>query len=130
MRPIGEASVLAGYVSETIGRGDREAPVCSDRKDGGAGLGGAGAPHTRRPRLRVGSQGGMPTRSPPEAGLAGDEFRNLPYPWVLSHFDVSGAGKSTVTPENPATCPDPPTSGVLKPYRRSRSTRCNIPPFA
>ena len=49
-------------------------------KDGGAGLWEAGGPHSPRPRLRVGSQGGMPTRSPPEAGLAGDEFGNLPYP--------------------------------------------------
>ena len=40
---------------------------------GGAGLWEAGGPHSPRPRLRVGSQGGMPTRSPPEAGLAGDE---------------------------------------------------------
>jgi hypothetical protein len=63
-------------------------------KDGGAGLWEAGGPHSPRPRLRVGSQGGMPTRSPPEAGLAGDELGNLPYPWVLSHFDASGAGKS------------------------------------
>src|SRR3954471_21293931 len=73
---------------------------------GGAGLWEAGGPHSPRPRLRVGSQGGMPTRSPPEAGLAGDELESLPdsllvslpYPWVYSHFDASGAGKSIDIP--------------------------------
>ena len=41
---------------------------------GGAGPREAGGPHGPRHRQRVGSQGGMPTRSSPEAGLAGDEF--------------------------------------------------------
>src|SRR5436190_12686147 len=39
----------------------------------------AGDPIGPHPRLRVGSQGGMPTRSPPEAGLAGDELRKSPW---------------------------------------------------
>ena len=47
-------------------------------KVGGAGPREAGGPHGPRPRQRVGSQGGMPTRSPPEAGLAGDELRKSP----------------------------------------------------
>src|SRR3954453_15734002 len=99
-------------------------------KVGGAGVGEAGGPQGRPPRLRVGSQGGMPTRSPPEAGLAGDESRNLPYPWVLSHFDASGAGKSTLTPWESRNLPGSPAPGVVTPYRRSRRTRCRIPPFA
>src|SRR5919204_6143843 len=58
---------------------------------GGAGLWEAGGPHSPRPRLRVGSQGGMPTRSPPEAGLAGDES-GLSKPGFDS--DASGTRKS------------------------------------
>ena len=73
-RPIGEASALGTCVSETIGRGPRDAQLCRARGHGGAGLWEAGGPHSPRPRLRVGSQGGMPTRSSPEAGLAGDEL--------------------------------------------------------
>ena len=45
-----------------------------ERWRGGA-VGGRGSTRPA-PRLRVGSQGGMPTRSPPEAGLAGDEPSN------------------------------------------------------
>src|SRR5215218_9302452 len=47
---------------------------------GGAGPREAGGPHGPRHRQRVGSQGGMPTRSSPEAGLAGDEYLKEPPP--------------------------------------------------
>jgi hypothetical protein len=43
-------------------------------KDGEAGPREAGGPRGPRLHQRVGSQGGMPTRSPPEAGLTGDEL--------------------------------------------------------
>jgi hypothetical protein len=57
-------------------------------RHGGAGLWEAGGPHNPRPRLRVGSQGGMPTRSSPEAGLAGDELGKFPLiagAWILTY---------------------------------------------
>jgi hypothetical protein len=55
---------------------------------GERGLGEAGGPPSPLSRLRVGSQGGMPTRSPPEAGLAGDEpWKKVPaFVWpILLH---------------------------------------------
>jgi len=61
-------------MTEPPDRGHSQAKVCSVLRYGGAGLWEAGGPHSPRPRLRVGSQGGMPTRSSPEAGLAGDEL--------------------------------------------------------
>src|SRR5215204_3539320 len=50
---------------------------------GGAGPWEAGGPHGPRHRQRVGSQGGMPTRSPPEAGLAGSESHKCPSGAIL-----------------------------------------------
>ena len=56
-----------------------EAPKCAGlqapqkRSWRGGAAGGRGSTRPA-PRLRVGSQGGMPTRSSPEAGLAGDEL--------------------------------------------------------
>jgi hypothetical protein len=50
-------------------------PETQDRRGGAAGGRGSTRP---APRLRVGSQGGMPTRSPPEAGLAGGELMKSP----------------------------------------------------
>src|SRR6187397_1405382 len=46
------------------------------RQKNGPGFGPreAGGPRGPHPSPRVGSQGGMPTRSPPEAGLTGSEL--------------------------------------------------------
>ncbi len=50
-------------------------PLRPDRsKTAGAGPREAGGPRGPHPSLRVGSQGGMPTRSLPEAGLTGSEL--------------------------------------------------------
>ena len=52
---------------------ERSVPALGE-EGGGVGPWEAGDPHGPHHRLRVGSQGGMPTRSSPEAGLAGDEL--------------------------------------------------------
>ncbi len=76
-------------------------------EDGGAGLWEAGGPHSPRPRLRVGSQGGMPTRSPPEAGLAGDEFpKYLPIPSLRTFWRI-GEGKVNSEGQKPGRGPWP-----------------------
>ena len=63
---------------------------------GGAGPREAGGPHGPRHRQRVGSQGGMPTRSSPEAGLAGDEYLKLiSLPPDFAHHDPSHNRVST-----------------------------------
>src|ERR1043165_3222943 len=57
----------------TTSRASRARPSADEEKKWRGGAAGGRGSTRPAPRLRVGSQGGMPTRSSPEAGLAGDE---------------------------------------------------------
>jgi hypothetical protein len=68
------AAARSGSSSSSVASG-RRPERRADRGHGGAGPREAGGPRGPHHRQRVGSQGGMPTRSPPEAGLTGSELR-------------------------------------------------------